>query len=200
MGATAPVQVAADLFKQELIVGSTGAGNINAIMPTVLNRMLGTKFRVIEGYRSTMDILLAIQRGEVQGICAAWAQFRTYPELFKEGKLRILLRGEDTTVPELSSVPSIYDLTKTEEQRRTMSFVFSATEFGRPYLLPPNVARDRVELLRGAIAAAVKDPELIAETEKMNLDMSYLPPEHQERVISSLYKIRAQRLSTKLNP
>ena len=86
---TAPVKSVADLFKQELIVGSSGAGTSNSILPTVANHVLGTKFRIIEGYRGSQDVILAVERGEVQGVCATTGQFRGAERLFKEGKLRV---------------------------------------------------------------------------------------------------------------
>ena len=85
-------------------------------------------------------------------------------------------------------MPSIYDFAKTDEQRQLMRFVFSSTEFGRPYLFPPDVPKDRVQFMRDAIAAAVKDPELVAEAAKMKLDMVYRPPEHLEELVAHLYE------------
>jgi tripartite-type tricarboxylate transporter receptor subunit TctC len=154
---------------------------------TVFNHVFGTKFRVVEGYRSTQEVILAAERGEVQGLCASLGQFRSYDRLLKEGKLRIIWRAEEAVMPEIPDVPSVYDYAKTEEQRQFMRLVFSSVEFGRFYVLPPDAPKKRAELLRRAIAAAVKDPELIAEADKMKLDMSYRSPEHLERLIAKLY-------------
>jgi len=84
-------------------------------------------------------------------------------------------------------VPSIYDFAKTAEQRQLMHFVFSSTEFGRPYLFPPDVPKDRVEFMRKALAEAINSPELVAEAERIRLDMSYRPPDHLERLVAQLY-------------
>jgi tripartite-type tricarboxylate transporter receptor subunit TctC len=184
---TTAIKTPADLFTQELIVGSVGVGSATSIIPTVINRVLGTKFRLIEGYRGAQDIVLAIERGEVQGACASVGQFRTHERLFREGKLRVILRAEETAMPEIPDAPSIYDYAKTAEQRQLMRFVFSSTEFGRPYLFPPDVPKDRVELMRKAIAEAAKSPELLAEAAAMKLDMSYRAPEHLERLVADLY-------------
>src|SRR5437667_1593165 len=96
---TAPVKTAADLFTHELIVGGSGAASTLSIVPTVLNHVLGTKFRIIEGYKAAQDVLLAIERGEVQGVCSSYSQFRSYDRLFREGELRILLRVDDAAPP-----------------------------------------------------------------------------------------------------
>jgi tripartite-type tricarboxylate transporter receptor subunit TctC len=185
--ATAPVKTAADLFTHELIVGGSGAASTLSIVPTVLNHVLGTRFRIIEGYKAAQDVLLAIERGEVQGVCSSYSQFRSYDRLFREGKLRILFRVEEAALPDRRDVASIFDSAQTEEQRQLMRFVFSSVEFGRPYVFPPGVPEDRVELMRKAIAATAKDPELLVEAEKMKLDMAYRPPQHLERLVANLY-------------
>jgi tripartite-type tricarboxylate transporter receptor subunit TctC len=84
-------------------------------------------------------------------------------------------------------VPSIFDLAKTDEQRQFMRFVFSSTEFGRPYLFPPGVPQDRVDAMRKAISDSVHDPELIAEAAKIKLDMAYHSPEQLEQLVANLY-------------
>ena len=89
---TAQVKTPADLFTHELIVGSSGAGTSNSILPTVFNHVLGTKFRIIEGYRGTQDVLLAVERGEVHGVCATTGQFRSSERLIRDGTLRVLLQ------------------------------------------------------------------------------------------------------------
>jgi len=186
--ATAAVKAPTDLFTNELIVGGSGAASTLSIVPTVINHVLGTKFRIIEGYKAAQDVLLAMERGEVQGVCSSYSQFRSYDRLFREGKLRILFRVEEAVLPDRPDVPTIFEQARTEEQRQLMRFVFSSVEFGRPYVFPPDVPKERVEIMRAAIAEAARDPELIAEAEKMKLDMAYRPPEHLEWLIANLYR------------
>jgi tripartite-type tricarboxylate transporter receptor subunit TctC len=186
--ADAPVKAAADIFNTELLTGAAGAGSSTSIVPTVLNRVVGTRFKVVEGYRGAGDILIAIDRGEVHGVCMSLGQFRTSQQKFKEGKLRYLLRAEESPLPGLPDVPSVYDFAKTDEQRQLMRFIFSSTEFGRPLLFPPGVPQDRVQYMRKAIAAAANNPGLIAEAGKMKLDMVYRQPEHLEKVVTQLYE------------
>jgi tripartite-type tricarboxylate transporter receptor subunit TctC len=183
----APVKTAVDIFTTELIIGSVGVGSSTSIVPTLLNKVLGTKFKLIEGYRGAQDIVLAIERGEVQGACASLGQFRSHERLFKEGKFIALFRAEEAAVPEFPDLPSIYDFAKTPEQRQLMQFVFSSTEFGRPYLFPPDVPKDRVEFMRKAIADTVNSPDLVAEAQRIKLDMTYRAPEHLERLVAQLY-------------
>jgi tripartite-type tricarboxylate transporter receptor subunit TctC len=183
----APVKSVDDIFSRELITGGVGVGSSTSIVPTVLNKVLGTKFKIVEGYRGAGSILLAIERGEVQGVCMSLGQFRSHEQRFRDGKMRFLLRAEEAPLPSLPDLPTIYDRASTDEQRQLMRFVFSSTEFGRPYLMPPDVPKDRVLLMRKALADASADPELIAEAAKMKLDMTYRPPEHLEQLLAKLY-------------
>ena len=77
-----------DLFTQEVLVGSVGVGSSTSIVPTVINKVVGTKFHLVEGYRGAGDIILAMQRGEVQAGCMSYGQFRSHEHLFKEGKFQ----------------------------------------------------------------------------------------------------------------
>ncbi len=188
---TSKVRTPADLLTTELIVGGGGSGSSLSILPTVFNHVLGTKFRLVEGYKGTNDTVIAMERGEVEGVCATYGQFRIHERALKEGKLRIILRAEESPIPEVPDVPSIYDLAKGEEQRQLMRFVFSSVEFGRPYVLPPDSPPALVALMRKAFADAVNDPELVAEAKRLKLDMSYRPPDDLMKLVENLYKTPA---------
>jgi tripartite-type tricarboxylate transporter receptor subunit TctC len=185
---TAPVKTPADLFTTEFIVGAAGATSSLAILPTVLNNVLGTKFRIVEGYQGMGDTLLAVQRGELQGACASYAQFRIVEQQIKDGKMAYLLRAEETPIAAIPDVPSIFDYAKTDEQRQLMRFVFSSTEFGRPYVFPPEVPADRVDIMRKAMADAARDPELVAEATAIKMDMTYTAPDRLEQLVGKLYE------------
>jgi tripartite-type tricarboxylate transporter receptor subunit TctC len=185
---TAPVKTPEDLFTQELIIAGGGAGSSLSIIPSVLNHVLGTNFKVIEGYKGINDAALAIERGEVQGVCMSYGQFNNYQHLIRDGKLRILFHAEETAVREIPNVPSIYDQAKTDEQRQLLRFVFSSVEFGRPYVFPPEVPKERVEAMRKAFTDVAIDPEMLAEAGKSKIDMTYHSPAHLERLVQSLYQ------------
>jgi tripartite-type tricarboxylate transporter receptor subunit TctC len=185
---TASVKTPADLFTQEFIVGAAGATSSLAILPTVFNKVLGTRIKIVEGYQGMGDAMLAMQRGETQGICGSYAQFRIADQLVRDGKITFLLRAEEAPIAEIPDVPSIFDYAKTDEQRQLMRFVFSSTEFGRPYAFPPGVPADRVAIMRKAVADAVRDPELAAEAAGIKMDMTYTPPDRLEQLVATLYK------------
>jgi tripartite-type tricarboxylate transporter receptor subunit TctC len=193
---TAPVKTMDDLFTHELIIAGGGAGSSLSIVPTVLNHVLGAKFRVVEGYKGINDAALAIERGEVQGVCMSLAQFNNYEHLFREGKMRILFHAEEASIPDLPQVPSIYDHATTNEQRQLLRFVFSSAEFGRPYVFPPETPKDRTEVMRKAFSDVAKDPEMLAEAKKLKLDMTYIAPAQIERLIENLYETPPRMIQT----
>jgi tripartite-type tricarboxylate transporter receptor subunit TctC len=193
---TAPVKTPADLMTQELIIAGGGAGSSLSIVPTVLNHVLGTKFRVIEGYKGITDAALAIERGEVQGVCMSYAQFNNYQTLIRDGKLRILFHAEETPVPELPNVPSIYAQATTDAQRQLLRFVFSSVEFGRPYVFPPEVPQDRVDAMRKAFVAVAQDADMLAEAAKIKMDMTFHSPEHLQKLVESLYQTPPELIDT----
>src|ERR1700689_2466927 len=129
---TAPVKTPADLFTHEFIVGAAGATSSLAIVPTVLNKVLGTKFRIVEGYQGMGDSMLAVERGELQGLCASFQQFRIVEQQIKDGKMTYLLRAEETPIAELPDVPSIFDYAKTADKGHPIGFASSSNEFARP--------------------------------------------------------------------
>ena len=182
------VKTADDLFTKELIVAGSGPGSSLSIVPIALNNVLGTKFKVVEGYQGSAAAMLALERGEVEGICHTHGVFQSHhSELVKEGQLKILVHVEDTEFEQDPSVPSIYKFTKTDKQKQMLRFLFSSTEFGRPYVAPPGVPADRVAALRKAFADTLKDPALIEEARKTSVDMRYRPPEVLEKLVQALY-------------
>src|SRR3569623_606935 len=115
----APVKTAADLFTTDLLTGAAGTGSSTDIVPTVISKVLGMRFKMVQGYRGAGDILIAVDRGEVNAVCMSLGQFRTSALMFKEGLLRYLLRAEESPLPGVDA-PSVYDFAKTDEQKQIM--------------------------------------------------------------------------------
>ncbi len=191
---TSSVKKAQDVFERELIVPGGGSSSAMSLIPTIVNHVLAAKFRIVEGYRGFPDGMLAMQRGEVEGICNTYSQIAAHADLIREGKITILFHTEETPLAGRPQTPSIYDYAKTEEQAQLVRFVFSNVEFGRPYVFAPGVPPDRIHAMRTAFKAALADPELVAESAKADLDMSWQPPEALAALIEKLYATPPQAL------
>lgn len=185
---TAPVKTAADLLQKELIVGGAGAGTAVSTVPTLLRKLLGLRFNVIEGYGSSTAIILAMEKGEVQGICQTINSLRnSRPGWIESGKMRILFNVEHDPIPDLG-VPSVYTFVKTEEQRQILDFYSSSVELGRPIVAPPKTPADRVRALRRAFDATMKDPAFLDETRKLGIEVNARTGEQLSAIIAGLVK------------
>jgi tripartite-type tricarboxylate transporter receptor subunit TctC len=189
VGTASKVKTIDDVFTHEVLMGSMGSGMVPTVVPTVLNKLLGTKFRVVEGYRSTGAVFLAIERGEVDGICMASSTLLgPRRDLIETGKLRVLFSMEAKPMAALPNVPTMFSRLKTEEQRQIVSFLNAALEYGRPYAAPPGVPAGRVATLRAAFAATIKDAQFLAEAKKLGYTITYTSGEElaalSERIFS----------------
>jgi tripartite-type tricarboxylate transporter receptor subunit TctC len=159
----------ADLFTRELVVGGDGAGTALTETPALLRNLLGMKFKVIDGYKGATSVILAMERGELEGICQTTSAFSgSAQRLLDDGTFRILFTTEPEPVPELK-VPTVFAYAKTEEQRQILEVHASSLELGRPFLAPPNVPPERVAALRQAFDRTMKDAAFLADARQMNL-------------------------------
>ena len=161
------------LAKEEFIVGAAGAGGTIETVPIIMNNLLGTNIKVIGGYPSGTAVLLAMERGELHGRCG-WSMssmMGSHPHWFKEKKIIVVVQTALAKHPDLPDAPLIMDYAKTDEQRQVMELIFAQQEVSRPVLAPPDIPKDRLEALRQAFQATMKDPGFVAEAEKQGLDV-----------------------------
>ena len=182
-----PVQTMNDLRTKELVVGATGSGADTAIYPEFFANLAHMKFKVIKGYKGTRDISLALERGEVGGMCAAFDSVaRT--ALYKEGKLRILFQAAVTRDPHVPDAPLPSAFVTDPADRQALELFLARVEVGRPFVAPPGVSADRVAALRKAFMDTMNDPDFIAETKKMQLHVYAISGEKLTEIIAAIYK------------
>ena len=155
-------------------MGGTGVGSYNVIYPTVLNSVVGTKFKLVTGYPSTTEIAIAMERGEVQG--RAGNNFNSllseHGEWLKAGKINLLAQVGLERDPDFASVPLITDFAKTDEDRAILRFFSTDVVIGRPFVTSPGVPAERVALLRQAFDRMLKDPAFRDDCKKAGIDIS----------------------------
>jgi tripartite-type tricarboxylate transporter receptor subunit TctC len=187
--AATPINSLADLTSKEMIVGAQAPGSTQYDYPKLAEKLFGWKFKVITGYEATPKIHLAMERGEVYGTWANWSTLKAISEQWiKDKKIRILAQWALRKHPELPDVPLILDQAKTEEQKQALNLALARLEFGRPFFMPPNVPAERVNAIRRAFDAAMKDPELLAEAEKLKIEIDPLTGEQVAGLIADIYK------------
>jgi tripartite-type tricarboxylate transporter receptor subunit TctC len=168
---TSGVKTMEDAMKKELLMGATGVGSYTAIYPTVANGVLGTKFKLVMGYKSTNDISIALERGEIQG--RAGNNFNSLKvengDWLAEGKINLLAQVGLERDPEFPNVPLLMDFAKTDQARQLLQFFSTDVVIGRPFVTAPGTPADRVAALRKAFDAMMKDPAYLAEMKKTGL-------------------------------
>ena len=178
-----------DLFTKDLTVGGTGASADTDQFPRVLNSVLGTHFKIVEGYPGGNDVNLAMERGEVAGRCGwSWSSVKsTHKSWIDDKRMIILIQLSLTKHPELPDVPLVVDFAKTDEQRQILKMMFARNVMGRPYLAPPNVPAERVAALRDAFAATMTDKDFLAEAGKTELEINPVSGAEVENLVKEVY-------------
>jgi tripartite-type tricarboxylate transporter receptor subunit TctC len=180
------VQKASDLFEKELIVGGAGPGSGFSQTPTLLSRLLGMRFRLTEGYTGAEAAMLAMERGELEGLCNSLSGFRgVRPGWIEKGTLIPLFTMLHEPEPDLK-VPTIYEFTKTDEQRQIIDLYMTSLEFGRPVVAPPDVPPERVTALRRSFDAMIADADFRAEATKMDIRLTLRKGEELQEIARHL--------------
>jgi tripartite-type tricarboxylate transporter receptor subunit TctC len=178
-----------DLFTKELTVGGTGASADTDQFPRVLNHVLGTHFKIVEGYPGGNDVMLAMERGEVQGRCGwSWSSVKsTHKSWIDDKRMTVLIQLSLGRHPELPDVPLVMDFAKTDKQRQILKMVFARNVMGRPYLAPPNLPADRLAALRDAFMATMADKDFVAEAGKTQLEINPVSGADVEALVKDVY-------------
>jgi tripartite-type tricarboxylate transporter receptor subunit TctC len=184
--------------KRSIRLGSTRAGSPYDDVPRILNKVLGTKFEVISGYPGTSDVRLALQKREVEGACWTWESMRVSARALLdaqgEEKLFPYLIHRKFEDPEVKDLPLFSEVIKGEENRATYDAWAATYEFMRPFSLPPATPAGRLNMLRQAFEATIKDPAFRAEATKIKLDLDYVSPKeieaHVDRILSMSERVK----------
>jgi tripartite-type tricarboxylate transporter receptor subunit TctC len=162
-----------EMLHKETIFGGGAPAAITYQHPMILKNVLGADIRVIPGYAGTRDIDLAMHRGEVNGECGLYASSirSQYLDDVKSGRLKLVIQMGPRKSAEFGNIPSVYDYAKTDDDRAVLDVHFKQLVLGRPLAGPPAIPQDRVNALRDAFMATMKDKDFRAEAEKMGLDI-----------------------------
>jgi tripartite-type tricarboxylate transporter receptor subunit TctC len=193
--ADAPVKTFQDSFGTELIIGATNEGGSTRDFAAMLINVLGAKLRVVTGYAGSNEIMLAIERNEVQGLCGVgWSSIAAqHPHWLANGFGKIIAQLAVKGHPEMNKmgVPVAIDFAKTDEDRKVMELIYSQLAFGRPFVLPPGTPPERVAALRRAFMATMQDKDTLEAAKKMNLDVDALAGEDVQAEVAKAYGMPA---------
>jgi tripartite-type tricarboxylate transporter receptor subunit TctC len=184
----AGVKTIAEARKKEVIVGATGIGAGSVIFPTILNNLIGTKFKIIIGYTNANTIDLAMERGEVESRQSySYGSFRiNHPTWEKEGKIHFLYQVGTSVDEGVPGIPLMTALAENDEQRKILQLMTAPSVLGRSYLAPPDLPADRLAALREAFAKSLSDPAFKAEMDKRGLDLYSASWERVTQLVNSI--------------
>jgi tripartite-type tricarboxylate transporter receptor subunit TctC len=162
----------ADLKTRETLVASTGPLSQAEINSTMLNGVVGTRFKLVRGYKGSGEAALAVERGEAEGTLMPWEFLKSaHANWVQENKIRLVATYVRRPIAERPDVRSVYDLAETTEQLNVLKLFLGSDEMGHPIAMPPGVPRERVDAVRLALERMVKDPAFLADAAKRKLDL-----------------------------
>jgi tripartite-type tricarboxylate transporter receptor subunit TctC len=167
----APVQKFSDVFEKEFVVG--GSGGASTEYPPIVNAALGTKFKLVLGYKGTSSSMLAVERGEVEGLGAqTLASLKAQSSrLLADKSIKILVQYTQQRDPEIPDVPTIYEFAKTDADRKFLTAVFAYQGVGRSFIMPPGMPDNVVAIMRKAFDDTMKDKDFLEEAKKRKIDL-----------------------------
>jgi len=183
---TTPFKTIQDVMQKEMTVGGTGPTIDTETTPRLLNALIGTKFKVIGGYKGTADVAIAMERGEVDGMGDwSWSNIKTRrPEFLRDGKIRLLLQSSMEKLADLPDVPLAMDFVKNDTDKKVMQLFLAQKTVARPVLAPPGLPADRAAALRKAFVDMIGDAQFKADAEKSKLEIDPTTGEAVEKVIA----------------
>ena len=186
---TTPFKSLEDTKKMETIFGSSGAVSTGSTNAKMLNEMLDTKIKTIEGYPGSTEVMLAMERGEVHGRCGlGWDSIKSrYQSWLDEKKIVVLAQFAVDKHRDLPDVPFVMDFARNADDRAMLVLSLGPGKMGRPYFAPPNLPPERAALLRRAFDAGMTDPHLLADAAKMKVEIDWMTGEAVQAMVSNIY-------------
>ena len=186
---TSSVTTVAQAREKEITVAGAGATSNTVIVPKIMNTLLGTKFKVIAGYEPGQGDVLALENGEVEGICGlSWSTIKASRSQWITGrKLHVLTQMAFDKLADLPDVPSALDLVTNPADKQVLELILIRQEMGRPFAAPPGTPADRVAALRKAFDATMRDPDFIADAQKGQLEIEPLTGTQIDALLARAY-------------
>jgi tripartite-type tricarboxylate transporter receptor subunit TctC len=186
---TSPVKTFDYMLAKPFTVGGLGRDADPDIFAMVLRNMFGAKLKLVSGYPGTNDATLAMERGELNGMCGiSWSTVKArHADWLKARKVNMPVQFGLRKEPDIPDVPAVIDLAKGEDQTRMLRLILAGQAMARPYAAPPGVPDDRRRALIAAFDATMKDPEFLSDAEKLQADISPVSAREIEALLADVY-------------
>jgi tripartite-type tricarboxylate transporter receptor subunit TctC len=186
---TSTIKTWDDLMKHQFTAGGEGAGADPDIFAQLYKNVFGAKIKLVTGYPGTADVVLAMERKEVDGLCGiSWSTIKArHSDWLKNKQINILVQAALKKEPEISHVPLATDLTTTPEQLQILKLLLASQAMARPFAAPPEIPADRKAVLQAAFDKTMNDPEFLKEAETRKLDVNPIPAAQIDALLKELY-------------
>jgi tripartite-type tricarboxylate transporter receptor subunit TctC len=186
---TSPVKTWQDSLEKPIAMGGEGTGADPDVYALLYKNVFGAKWKLVTGYHGTNDTMLAMERGEVDGLCGlSWSTLKSrHLRWFNDRMINIIIQAALKKQPELAQVPLALDLTQDPEQIQILKLFLTSQEMARPFAAPPDIPPDRKAALITAFERTMQDPEFLAEAQKLNMDVNPLDARKMDGLLAELY-------------
>ena len=178
-----------DMQNKPYVIGSTGAGADSDVFPNVLRKMFHLPMKVVTGYHSAADTVLAITRKEVDGRCGwSWSSLMSWNKaMYQSGAIKVALQLASQRLPELKDVPLVLDVARDANQQAALKLIVSRQTIARPYVAPPGIPPERLRALRAAFDATLADPDFLADAQRQDLEVRPVTGAEADALIAEIY-------------
>jgi tripartite-type tricarboxylate transporter receptor subunit TctC len=187
---TIPVKTIQDTYKREILLGASARTSTVALYPMVLANVIGVKFKMVMGYKSSSTAMLAMERGEVEGHSTSMEIVRAlHSDWLRDKKITMLVQYALKRHPELPDVPMSWELGRNDEEKQILRIVANATEVGKMILSTPDTPADRIQALRRAFDATMKDPAFLADLKASRVDVGPMSGEELQELVAEVANV-----------
>jgi tripartite-type tricarboxylate transporter receptor subunit TctC len=178
-----------DLFDKQYVVGGSGAGSQMETLPAMLNKLFGTKIKVISGYKGGNEVYLAMERGEVDGRCGSLVSSinSTRPDWFSQKKISVPVQIALERDPQFPDSPALIEFARDQRTKQILQLILAPMAMDRPILTPPGVPAERVAALKTAFHAAMVDPAFLADAKKQRIEVKEVSGEKVAQIIGGAF-------------
>jgi tripartite-type tricarboxylate transporter receptor subunit TctC len=186
---TSPVKDWKDSLEKQINMGGEGTGADPDVYTLLYKNVFGAKWKLVSGYHGTNDATLAMERGEVDGLCGlSWSTLKSlHPQWLNDKMINVIIQAALKKQPELAAVPLALDLTNDPEQLQILKLILTSQEMARPFAAPPDIPLERKAALISAFERTMHDPEFLSEAGKLNMDVNPLDAKTMDGLLAELY-------------
>lgn len=189
MATSSPASSWQGMLDHDNVLGGQYRGSDQDTMTDLLRSLFGIKSKLVTGYNGTQSLMLALERKEIDGYCGqSYGSFiRIYDSYLKSDKVRFTVYASPKDLPQLVDVPNAFRLARTDEQKQVLNFMMGPTVFTRPFAAPPGIERSKLVMWRKAFDATLKDPDFLADADRLRYDIEPMTGLEMDKAIASIY-------------